>query len=371
MIIVDPRWPTALRSLRQAAGLSYRGLGRQVAYSASYLCELEAGRKTPTVSVAEHLDAALGAGGRLAGLVVDDAAGLDGDQRSRLAIGDTSSAAVDALAVILAQHRRLEDTVGSAAVVDAAAAQLAAVERLAATAAGAGQAQLQHIYGQSAQLVGWLQMTLGQYGAARRTLAQAETAARAAGDVDLIALVVSFRGHLAELCGRPTEAAELSRAALAGGSKVYIGERVYDTLQLARAVAHVNDRRAATETIREADQLAAEFDVIGSDPPPWHYYRSAAFLTMERGLVHAIHASTDSRAADAAISDLTAGLAALPDVQRHAEWAGDYLLALADVHAAVGDQNASTHTLEEVQTVADATGSARLRRAVRKRPAND
>ncbi|MFY1634491.1 helix-turn-helix domain-containing protein [Solwaraspora sp. WMMB335] len=370
MIIVDPRWPITLRSLRQAAGLSYRALGRQVAYSASYLCELEAGRKTPTISVAEHLDVALGAGGRLACLVIDDAASLDGDQRSRLAAGDTSSTAVDALAVILAQHRRLEDAVGSAAVVDAAAAQLAAVERLVATAAESGRIQLQHLYGQSAQLVGWLQITLGQYGAARRTLARAETAAKAAGDVDLVALVVSFRGHLAELCGRPTEAAELSRAALAGGPKVYIGERVYDTLQLARAVAQVDGRRAATETIRESDRLVAEFDVVGGDPPPWHYYRSAAFLTMERGLVHAIHASADRRAADAAISDLTAGLAALPDAQRHAEWAGDYLLALADVHAAVGAHVASVQMLDEVHAVADATGSARLRRAVRKRPAN-
>lgn len=370
MIIVDPRWPTTLRALRQQAGLSYRELGRRVAYSSSYLCELEAGRKTPTIQVARHLDVALGASGRLAQLVVDDAGQLDDDQRSRLAAGDTSAAAAEALAAILAQHRHLEDAVGSAAVVDAAAAHLAAVQQLASNATGAGRVRLLHLVAQSAQLVGWLQMTLGRYAHARRVLAQAEVAAAAAGDIDLTALVVSFQGHLAELCGRPTEAAELSRVALAGGTEVYIGERVYDTLQLARAVAHVDGRRAATETIREADQLGAEFELSGGDPPPWHYYRSSAFLTMERGLVHAIHSGGDRRAADAAIADLTAGLTALPDEQRHAEWAGDYLLALADVHLAIGDRKAATQALDEVAVVADATGSARLRQAVRKRPAN-
>jgi transcriptional regulator with XRE-family HTH domain len=68
-IQVHPQFRHRLRELREAVGLSLRELGKLVSYSHSYLWELEAGSKRPSVQAAARLDEALGAGGNLATLV--------------------------------------------------------------------------------------------------------------------------------------------------------------------------------------------------------------------------------------------------------------------------------------------------------------
>ncbi|MFC3995215.1 helix-turn-helix domain-containing protein [Nocardiopsis sediminis] len=60
---------TELRRLRDAAGLSLQRLAEATFFSKSHLSKVENGRKAPSIDLARACDAALGAGGRLAGLV--------------------------------------------------------------------------------------------------------------------------------------------------------------------------------------------------------------------------------------------------------------------------------------------------------------
>ncbi|MFV2109084.1 helix-turn-helix domain-containing protein [Micromonospora sp. LOL_015] len=104
--IIDPRWPSALRQLRQQAGLSLRDLAAKAHYAKSYLHDLETGRKTPTPEVADRLDDVLEAGGALSAMLTDDGAHDSAELARRVAATDISSstlagleAAVDELAV--------------------------------------------------------------------------------------------------------------------------------------------------------------------------------------------------------------------------------------------------------------------------------
>ncbi|MBU2671041.1 helix-turn-helix domain-containing protein, partial [Actinoplanes bogorensis] len=59
------RFSDELRRLRAERGLSYRALAELAHHGKSYIEDLEKGRKPPNDAVAERLDQALGAGGRL------------------------------------------------------------------------------------------------------------------------------------------------------------------------------------------------------------------------------------------------------------------------------------------------------------------
>ncbi|MEU4681211.1 helix-turn-helix transcriptional regulator [Micromonospora sp. NPDC023737] len=75
--IVDPRFATELRRLREARSLSLRQLAAAVDHGKSLVHQLEAGQTKPTVDVATRLDEALEACGALAALVVDAPYGGD------------------------------------------------------------------------------------------------------------------------------------------------------------------------------------------------------------------------------------------------------------------------------------------------------
>jgi len=71
------RFRDELRRLKQQRGLSYRALASRSNYSPSYLQELVNGDKPPNEAIAEQLDIALNAGGRLVALLRPAADGSD------------------------------------------------------------------------------------------------------------------------------------------------------------------------------------------------------------------------------------------------------------------------------------------------------
>jgi transcriptional regulator with XRE-family HTH domain len=103
--IVDPRWPSTLRTLRQQGGFALRGLAAKTHYAKSYLHDLETGRKTPTAEVARRLDEVLETGEVLTKMLTDDGEHDSVELARRVAASDISSstltdleAAVDGLA---------------------------------------------------------------------------------------------------------------------------------------------------------------------------------------------------------------------------------------------------------------------------------
>src|SRR5262249_40263621 len=68
----------ALRSVRQAAGLSLDGLAARTNFSKAYLSNVESGRRRATAEIADAYDTALGTGGLLARLLAGQPGGSFG-----------------------------------------------------------------------------------------------------------------------------------------------------------------------------------------------------------------------------------------------------------------------------------------------------
>lgn len=79
-VVSDPVFGSTLKELREHHGISLRRLGQMVHCSHGYLWDLENSTKRPSQSVADLLDRALRADGRLASLVRESSA--DGARRS-------------------------------------------------------------------------------------------------------------------------------------------------------------------------------------------------------------------------------------------------------------------------------------------------
>jgi hypothetical protein len=121
--------------------------------------------------------------------------------------------AVEALGVMLAGERRLEDSVGSAAVLAPATAQLEVIEGLVIAARGPARPDLVDVAAQWAQFCGWLYAATGDLRAARAQFDRAAEWAAESGNATMGATALSYRGHLAWMAGHIGPLIGLSQAA--------------------------------------------------------------------------------------------------------------------------------------------------------------
>jgi transcriptional regulator with XRE-family HTH domain len=205
-VVVDPSFPDRLRALRMERGLSYRALGQLTAYSHVWLWEIETGRKQPTPQMAARLDEVLSTGGTLGRLIASLNAPLDPDDEDRLdAVArhprTVDHAAITSLSTILAEHRRLEDSVGSAALLRAVAAHLAMVEALVIDARSPLRASVVDMAAQWAQFAGWLSANTHDDCNARRWYSRALEWATEIGNANMISTALNMTGHLEWMAG--------------------------------------------------------------------------------------------------------------------------------------------------------------------------
>jgi transcriptional regulator with XRE-family HTH domain len=325
-----------LRELREQAGLSQPALARMVPISQSSLSRYESGRQAVARDIAERLDELLGAGGSLTATLAPTAlhgADVDRERLAHLAARPRSidTAALDALADVLAATRRLEDAVGAASVLLPERAHVDFLTELAVDAHGPLRRRVVNLAGQWAQHHGWLHTALERYDEADVWFGRALLWAIESEDDDLAATVWSFKGHVAWLRGNLgatlgfTEVARRYR-------DVYAGQAAYDALQAARAYAATGDAYAVDRLTDEAVELSARALDELPGAPPWHYYRSPAFWDLERGRALHLLPGRAQRAAEL----LAAGLDALPADQRAADWAEAYRRDLLAAQARCG-----------------------------------
>lgn len=311
-VLVDPRFGARLRELRRARGMSLRELAAHTHFSKSHLHDFETGRRTPSLEHAARLDSTLRAGGTLAGLVDTGPLAYAVEHPRRV-----DHDATEQLAEQLAAARVLEDEVGPVPLLPAAAARVDTLTDLARQARGDVRPQLVTLAGQWAQFAGWLHIATGRYHRAGLLLDRALEWAVETGDRDLVATVLSFKGHAAWLAGVYGPLVGLTEAALRDPT-IHVGQRAYDEYQLARGYAATGDRAAAAEHLASGVDLAAEAVEYTGPRPPWHYYRSAGFFDLEHGLVRALLGEhTQAREL------VDRGLAGLGDMAG-AEWTGMY-----------------------------------------------
>jgi transcriptional regulator with XRE-family HTH domain len=128
-----------LRRLRQQRGLSIRDLAKLAHHSKSVVWEWESGLKVPTADVTGRLDQLLDGDGVLTA-AAGQLAPVNGhaERLAHVAAAPRTvdAASVDALAGILANMRRLEDSIGPGPLVAATAGPLKLIETLADEARG-------------------------------------------------------------------------------------------------------------------------------------------------------------------------------------------------------------------------------------------
>ncbi|GGM11140.1 hypothetical protein GCM10012279_31470 [Micromonospora yangpuensis] len=287
----------------------------------------------------------------------------DGAYRIAFAAGHptrTDPATVDALAALLASHRRLDDVLGAAAVMPAVQANLDLVSRMVSEAHDEMRIQLIGQAAQWAQFAGWLGIATGDHVWSRHWLNQALEWAVESGHDALLGTVLSFRADLAGQSGDVGALLGVTRAAL-GRSGMSPGQIAYDHYQLARAYVLVGDRQAAVSTAVAADDRAIAALEYQGEMPPWDYYRDRAFFDLESGTTRAVLGEHQR-----AVELLTAGLAGLDADSASADWTGTYVCQLAAAQLAIGERDGAAQSVEWVRAIAARNRSGRLSALVRK-----
>jgi transcriptional regulator with XRE-family HTH domain len=268
--------------------------------------------------------------------------------------------AVEGFAGMLASQRRLEDDLGSAVLIEPVTAQLAVMAELVSEARGPLRPVITDLAAQYAQFCGWLSASAGRPAEASNAwLDRALEWAAEAGNTNMIANVMSFKGHIAWVAGRPGAVIGLSAAARRD-RRVFIAQRAYDAGQEARGHAMTGDSPTTDRLLDEAADLAERAADHTDDTPPWQYYYSPAFFTLQRGLAYRHLAAHHPQRNKLAVDLLTAGLAGLPDGLRGAEWAADFIHQLAIAHTQAGEPEQACARAAMVAAIGSETSSERL-----------
>lgn len=362
--IVDPQFRARLADLMRDAGLSQRSLAARAHIAPSYVSEILAGLKSPSADMAAALDAALGAGGTLARLVIPTGPAHDLDllaatTHHRAVSLDT----IDALDGVLRAQRRLDDMVGSATLLPPVLAHLDTVTAMTVDTTGPHRPALVGMAAQWAQFAGWLHTSTGRFADAKTWFARALELAFEAEDRDMVATVISYQGHVAWLTGQIPPSTGLAEAAMRDET-VYPGQRAYDAYAVARGRAAQGDLGAAERMLAVGEQLAHESDEWTGEIPPWQYYRQPWFWALERGLVRLHMARHDQRHAQAAVAELQAGIDGMPLDMRNADWCGEYLVYFAAAHHRAGQLPQARTVLGQARRIAETTRSARIQALV-------
>lgn len=356
-----------LRRFLAERGMTLREAARRAHCDSGYLSKIARGeRPPPGPALAAALDRLLRGDGALVAAAQasrsDDIPGPEG--RARLAHARhhphrISAGAVDALAAVLAVQRRAEDALGSAAVLPAVAAQLKeTITPLVIEARGPVRPAVVEMAAQWAQYAGWLHASQRQSAAASSLFDRGLEWAVEVGSVNLISEIVSMKGQLAWIAGQPGPVIGLSQAAQRGDG-LYPGQVAISAAQEARGHAMAADAAAAERTLGLALERAEQAAERRDEAPPWLYYHSDAFWSLQRGLVYR-HLAHDARYYGRAVQALSQGHAGLPADQRFSDWGAVFLYHLAAVHAQAGDTASAAAVALEVAAIAHRTASGRL-----------
>ncbi|HEY9391962.1 MAG TPA: helix-turn-helix domain-containing protein [Mycobacteriales bacterium] len=353
---------TRLRNLREAAGLSQTAFGRIICYHPSLISKIETGVEHPSRMFAQRADEALDADGSLLALAGPVRLTPDDDERLILAARTPSRvdpAVVESLGTVLAGQRLVDDIMGSGPLLRPVTAQLATVERLVTDARGPVRPLMLRCAQQWAQFAGWLHLSAGKPDAARHWFATGMEWATEIADKNMLATVLSFRGHAAWLAGQVGPTISLSAAARRMPG-VFAGQLAYDAQQEARGHAMAGDRQTAERLCEQAAELADSERAGLEYAPPWQYYRSPSFFALERGLVYRYLGRDHPLDNQRAIDLLRSGLDGLPAAMRSSEWCGEYLYHLALAHLQAGDHTEAGTVLTDMEAISSATRAAPL-----------
>ncbi|RKS79270.1 hypothetical protein BZB76_0722 [Actinomadura pelletieri DSM 43383] len=286
------------------------------------------------------------------------------DDEERLALAThrptrLDTAALDALSTVLAGQRRLEDTIGSAPLIAPVRAQLAVIESLVNGARGTLRQRVVDVASQWAQFAAWLHASCRQLDEADRLYDRAIVWATEADVPDMAATAWNMKGHTAWVRRAVGPMIGLSQAALRD-RRATPGVRALAAQQEARGHAITGDLDAMDRQLDLAQTLTLEAAAAPDEEPPWIYFFDASMFALQRARAYLYVPER----AEAAAELLEAGLAGMPTEMRRSEWIAHYLADLARVYRDFHEDGEADRIINEVDQIAQATGSSILAREV-------
>ncbi|MEV6985321.1 helix-turn-helix transcriptional regulator [Sphaerisporangium sp. NPDC051017] len=234
----------------------------------------------------------------------------------------------------LAEHRRVEDTVGGRPLLPVVRAQLDIVATLARGASGPLADRTVAMLGEYAQFIAWMCQDSGDAAAALAWYDRSHGWALEAGDASLASTTLNMRAHLAWSLGDAPRCVRLAEASRWHDGRTTVGVQGMAAQMAARGHAEMGDAQPARRLLHEAEELIRAAAEHPEDEPPWMYFYDDGWFDMQRGMAELALGD-----AARAIAFLDRGLSSLPaSYRRDRAWFGS---CLARAHAAAGDVDAA------------------------------
>ncbi|MFJ2033941.1 XRE family transcriptional regulator [Streptosporangium sp. NPDC087985] len=251
---------------------------------------------------------------------------------------------VDWLATCLAEHRKVEDTIGSRPLLGIVRQQLGVVVELAQGARGSLADTVVDLASQYAQFVAWMSLDIDDQAAALAWYDRAHDWALEIGDVNMATTTLSMKAHQAWSAGNARRCVRLADAARWHDGQVTPGVRGMAAQMAARGHALASDARPARTLLDEAEALIRQAAEHADDEPAWMYFYDETWFRLQRGMTE-LQLGNWSK-----VDLLTEGLSGLPEsYKRDRAWYGS---CLAKAHVEAGD--AAMAVQVSLRVVADA-----------------
>jgi transcriptional regulator with XRE-family HTH domain len=355
--------------LRAERGLSLHELARQSHYDVGYLSKVASGRKRGSRELALQLDKLLGAGGGLVAAweatsgppipasllasVTSDADLYDRITRTTDDPRRVDVAVVEWLEHTLAEHRRVEDSVGARPLLGLIRSQLSTVAEFTRSARGPLASRLIGLTAEYAQFLAWMCVDVHDHSGGLAWYDRACDWAQEAGNTNMAATTLSMKAHLAWSARDPRRCVQMAQAARWYDQRVTSGVQGMAAQMEARGYALAGEASLARALLDQAQALIERATSSPEDEPPWMYFYGENWFRLQRGMAE-LHLQNWS---DAAVL-LTAGLDALPEsYRRDRAWYG---ACLVSAHAGVGDaEQAEAVALRFAADIASVSSYAR------------
>ncbi|MGP3965828.1 helix-turn-helix domain-containing protein [Nonomuraea sp. 3N208] len=360
-----PYWAARLLAARKTRGWSQRDLARELArVSDKPLPEVdslirrirghETGEHRPDAFYTRLYCAAFGmAEDQLFGTTTTPVPALalpslapDADLYERITRAIEQPSRVDLATVqwlehCLAEHRRVEDAIGSRPLLPLVHAQLSTVADLARGARGPLADRAVAVLAQYAQFIAWMCHDSRQHAAALAWYDRSHAWAIEAGDASLASTTLNMQAHQAWSLGDPHRCVCLAEASRWHNGRTTYGVQGMAAQMAGRGHAQLGEANQARTRLAEAEDLIRTAAAHPEDEPPWMCFYDEGWFLMQRGMAE-LELGDGRRAADY----LERGLSTLPEsYRRDRAWYG---ACLARAQLMQGDAEAAVATALDV-----------------------
>jgi tetratricopeptide (TPR) repeat protein len=267
--------------------------------------------------------------------------------------GTPSPEVITYLSNVLAEHTRADALLGPLYLVPAVQAQLPLIDRLVESTRGADRRQMLEVAAQFAEFCGWLYQDSGDPVCAMSWTNRALDYAQELADPQAMAYILMRKSNIATEAGHPGQGLGLANAALNTAPDLTPRLRAVSLRQLANAHALLAEPHEFESTIDHAIQHATEgLAQVATDKAR---YCTPAYVQMEAGMSWVLLGNPS-----AALSVFERSLTQWPEAAQTRD-KGLCLARLATAAAAQGEIERAVDAGREALTIAQRTGSARIR----------